>query len=65
MITSCPGELKKYWKKYLMLLTHRLKERDSNVKVKVMEAMQNLAKASILIDEKNNRRSTFSVRLVK
>lgn len=30
-----------------------------------MDAMQNLAKASITIDEKNNRRSTFSVKLVK
>jgi len=46
-------------------LTDRLKERDVHVKVKVMDAMQNLAKASITIDEKNNRRSTFSVKLVK
>jgi len=65
MILSCPGKLKEYWKRYLMLLTERLKERDVHVKIKVMDAMQNLAKSSITIDEKNNRRSTFSVRLVK
>jgi len=65
MIQSCPGQLKEYWKRYLLLLTERLKERDINVKVKIMDAMQNLAKASISIDEKNNRRSTFSVKIVK
>jgi hypothetical protein len=42
-----------------------LKERDANVKINVLESMQNLAKASLTIDEKNNRRSTFSVRLIK
>lgn len=65
MIQSCPGQLKEYWKRYLLLLTERLKERDANVKTKVMEAMHNLAKASMTIDEKNNRKSTFSVKLVK
>jgi hypothetical protein len=49
-----------------MLLTERLKERDVHVKEKVMDAMQNLAKSSITIDEKNNRMQTsFSVKLVK
>jgi hypothetical protein len=66
MILSCPGQLKEYWKRYLLLLTERLKERDVHVKIKVMDAMQNLAKASITIDDKNRRTtSTFSVKLVK
>jgi predicted RNA-binding protein Jag len=66
MILSCPAQLKEYWKRYLMLLTERLKERDVHVKEKVMDAMQNLARSSITIDEKNSRlTSTFSVKLVK
>ena len=65
MIQSCPGQLKEFWKRYLMLFTERLNERDNNVKSKIMDAMHNLARASMSIDEKNNRRTTFSVKLHK
>ena len=64
IIVSCPVQLKQFWKQYLLLLNDRLKERDDNVKIEIMKAMQNLQQASITLDQ-DAKRAMFSVNFVR
>lgn len=50
LAVSCASSLKKFWVMYVDLLVERFSERDTNVKVDILQAFQNLIKASVYAD---------------
>lgn len=49
VIQSCPANLRDSWDDYINLLKGRFIERDDTVKCNILQAFQNLLKASVVI----------------